>query len=76
MGIINYDLLGTNSGNIIEMLANRNLMKPTLRLLYAISLDKYGRKVLFSRDNMYRDIIALVSSNLDESCLKYVIIII
>jgi hypothetical protein len=58
------------------MLANRHLMKPTLRLLYAITLDKYGRKALFSRDNMYRDIIALASSNLDENCLKYVIIII
>lgn len=62
IGILSHDLLGVQSGSIDELLAARQLMKPTLRLLNAISMDKYGRWVIFTNTHMYRDILALVNS--------------
>ena len=76
MGILNNDFLCLQSANIDELLASRQLMKPTLRLINAMTMDKYGRSLLFTNTNMYRDILALVGSCSDEASLQYIIIII
>ena len=76
MGILNNDFLCLQSANIDELLASRQLMKPTLRLINAMTMDKYGRSLIFTNTTMYRDILALVGNCSDESCLQYIIIII
>ena len=74
--ILKNDILGLQSGNIDELLASRQLMKPTLRLINSMAMDKYGRNIIFTNTNMYRDILALIGNCSDETCLQYIMVII
>ena len=75
IGILSNDLLGLQSADIDELLTSRQLMKPTLRLINAMTMDKYGRNLIFKNTNIYRDILALIGSCSDETSLQYIIII-
>ena len=60
IGIFKDDFLGLHSGDLDQLLASRHLMKPTLRLLQMISLDSYGRRVLFVNNHLHRDFVGLI----------------
>lgn len=48
-------------------------MKPIVRFLQLISLDNHGKRILFSKNSLHRDLIGLVSQCQDVSCLEYII---
>jgi SUMO ligase MMS21 Smc5/6 complex component len=48
-------------------------MKSIARLLQLISLDGYGKKILFHENNLHRDLIGVVTQCQDPMSLEYII---
>jgi len=72
LGILHFDVLGIKTGEIAQMLVNRQLMKPTVRLIQLISLDNLGKRIAFSGD-LIRDFVGLVGQCQDSGCFEYVV---
>jgi hypothetical protein len=47
-------------------------MKPIVRLIHAISLDAFGKKLAFT-NNLLKDLVGLMNQNQDASCFEYII---
>lgn len=54
IGMIVNDFLGLRTGDIMELLLNKNLMFYVLELFSFTSEDSYGSKVLFRNSGFYK----------------------
>jgi hypothetical protein len=73
IGILHYDVLWVKSGEFAELLAQKSLVKPVVRILQLISLDSQGKRLLFAGNSLHKDLISLVGQCQDPECLEYVI---
>jgi hypothetical protein len=66
-------VLGIKSGEIGQMIACQQLVKPIARLLQVISLDGHGKRVLFANNYLHRDLINIVTQCQEPICLEYIL---